>query len=93
MKLEIEFSKIFTPINILIVLCIIVIILGYINRYCNCPPSKIIYRIVNMSPIDYQFSKQNLPSQALDELFTRDNSWIGGYKLNYSKKTKTNEKN
>lgn len=77
-------------INYMIIgLCVVIIILGYLNKYCNCPPPQIVYRIVNTTPLDYQFSTQNLPSQNYDELFNRDNSWIGGYNLNYSKKVRS----
>ncbi len=66
---------------IILTIGIVFVTLGYLKSEMNCPPPKIIYRLINNTPVDYQFSEANFPSKAYENLFTEDNITVGGYKL------------
>lgn len=71
-------------VNILIIILLIIgcifVLFGY-TRKLICPPQQIIYRLINTTPMDYQFSEKNLPTKHYEDMFTKDNITIGGYKL------------
>lgn len=51
----------------------------------KCPQQKIIYKKVEMHPLDIQFSEQNKPSKVFSNLFSNPNVYIGGYSLDIGK--------
>lgn len=65
---------------LVIILLIITIILLILNFVKKCPlekSPKIIYK--SFPELDLQFDEKNLPSNVLDNIFTGNNVWIGGY--------------
>lgn len=50
-------------------------------QHSLCPTPRIVYKIINKTPLDYQFNDINLPSNNFQDMFTSDNITVGGYKL------------
>jgi len=76
-------------INLFVFLLLLVglvsIIVSWLRSDLQCPPPKIIYRIVPKHTLDVQFGEDNIPSEIYKDLFTKDNPWIGGYTLGSNK--------
>ena len=77
-------------IFILLIIGITSVIVSWLKAELKCPPPKIIYRYIAKNPLDIQFGSENLPSQVYNDLFTKNNPWVGGYTLDNGKNSSVN---
>jgi hypothetical protein len=65
---------------VIIILLITSILLFILNFLKTCPtqkPAIIVYK--SFPELDLQFDENNFPSKVLDNVFTGNNIWLGGY--------------
>jgi hypothetical protein len=75
---------------IIIILLIICLIMWVITYTTKCPPQtqlppQIIYKY--NPELDLQFDERNFPSKIYNDVFSGENVYMGGYKLDQAKKT------
>ncbi len=70
---------------ILLSIAISGIIIAVMKSELECPPPKIIYKLIPKHAIDTQFSDENKPSTVYNEMFDKSSPWIGGYYISDSK--------